>query len=458
MRIFSVILPSRVSGLLLSEFVLTYVCFLAASFLLVQGDAISYLNHENGWLRVALASFSVLIGIFVNNLYARPRVDSRVSLVLRLCNVIGIALIFQGLLAYLISGLSMPRLVMLGGGGLALIVLTAWRILYSTVILRMVGTQNLLFIGHDSVLDEIAYRIRQHPELGVGIAGFLVPASEMEDVREEGPLGPFLGETERIEAIAHEMKAHRIIVGMVKRGSDLPVAALLNLARRGVSVEEASSAYESFCGRVCSRELRPSQIIFHNELASRPGSVALQSIYTNLLALAAIIVTSPILILCALAVKLTSRGPLLQPDTRVGLHNIPFSLHQFRVHRATALASGESLDGSLTWAGGWLKDSGLMYLPRLFNLLRGEITLVGPRPERPEFASELSRYFAYYQQRHSIKPGITGWSQINTAQQTQVDSLLQLEYDLYYTKHISLALDAYILLHGVRALLPFARH
>jgi lipopolysaccharide/colanic/teichoic acid biosynthesis glycosyltransferase len=185
--------------------------------------------------------------------------------------------------------------------------------------------------------------------------------------------------------------------------------------------------------------------------------MALQSIYSNLLALSAIIVTAPLMILIAVAVKVSSRGPVLEQDTRLGQHGIPFNLNRFRCHRVAEGSSAESIEERLTTVGKWLRKLHLANLPRLFNLLRGEITLVGPRPERPEFAGELSQYFAFYRQRHSVKPGMTGWSQINTASVgRRVNSLIQLEYDLYYTKHISLALDAYILLNGVRKILPFA--
>ena len=445
MRIFSVILPSRVSGLLFSELALIFCCYLLACFIGVQGSALAYLNDENGWLRLLVVAFSIVAGIFVNNLYTTTRVESRVSLMLRLCNVIGIALIVQGLLAYIPSGLALPRLVMLGGSALTFVALGAWRIFYSAVILRMIGTRNILFVGCDTVLTEIAERIREHPELGFGIAGY-IGAEQTHEAIGENVLGRFLGPIEHIEQVVDRVRPDRVIVGMVERGVDLPIPALLGMARRGCLIEEAATAYESVCGRVCSRELRPSQIIFHNELASRPGSVALQSIYTNLLALAAIIVTSPVLILCALAVKLTSSGPALEPDVRVGLHGIPFSLHRFRIHagrKAASAAGHDSLEKRLTPVGRWLQRLHLVHLPRLFNLLRGEVTFVGPRPERVEFDRELSRYFAYYAQRHSIKPGMTGWSQIHTAgQDSHADSLIRLEYDLYYTKHISLALDA----------------
>ena len=451
MRIFSIILPVRVSALLFSELVLTCACYLGALLIYFQRDSLIYLIEDQGWARLLLVSSSVLLGLFVNNLYAKPRFESRVALLLTLCNVFGIALVAQGLLAYLLSGLTLPRMVMIWGSAAAFVVLALWRLFYGSVILKILGTRKIIFLGRDAVIDEIAARVRAHPEQGYSIAGYIGVHAAGDDL-----LGEYLGPLEEIEEAVRRTHGSRIIAGALERGRELPIMALLRLTRHGVSIEEAATAYESFCGRVCSRELRPSQLIFQNEMASRPGSLALQAIYTNLLALAAIILLSPVLILLALGVKLTSRGPLLEPDMRLGLDGIPFSLHKFRCHR---VGPAESRTEQLTRVGRWLVALHLANLPRLFNLLRGEITLVGPPPERPEFASELTRYFAFYRQRHSVKPGMTGWSQINTSDPgREVDSLVQLEYDLYYTKHISLALDAYILLHGLRSMLPFARH
>ncbi len=452
MKIFSVILPVRVSGLLLSEFLLTCLCFFSSSLVFLQVDAWNYMSEERGWLRILLVSLSVSAGLFVNNLYANLRVESRVALALKLCSVMGLALIAQGLLAYLPSGLTLPRAVMIAGALLSFAVLYFWRVSSSKILLSNAGLQQIIFVGADSAIQEIAERVRSRPEMGYSVAGYV-----SERLTSGGTaLGPCLGGTSELEMIAGSVNRPYLIVANAAREFELPLAALLRVARSGVPVHEAATAYETICGRVCSGQLRPYQIIFFNELPAKPGSVALQSIYTNLMALAAILVTSPILFRAACAVKLTSRGPLLERDMRVGLHGIPFSLHRFRCHRVNRAA--ETRDSLLTPVGKLLLALHIANLPRLFNLLRGEITLVGPHPERPEFAEELRHYFAFYEQRHSIKPGMTGWSQINTrGDGTEADSLRQLEYDLYYTKHISLALDAYILLHGIRAMLPFAR-
>ena len=450
MNIFSVILPARISVLLLSEFVLTFVAFLVACFPLVQGDAWLYLSDERGWIRILLATLSVSVGLFVNNLYAKPRVDSRVGLALKLSSVFGLALIMQGLLAYMPSGLTLPRAVMIGGTVLASGALFLLRVAYSAKILTTAGTQQILFVGFDEVGQEIAERVLSRSELGFHVVGYLA------DQPSDYPLVRWLGTSDDLESVAATLARPRIVVAAGSRQFERPIPILLRLVRCGVPVEESATLYETVCGRVCSRQLRPNQIIFFNELPAKPGSVALQSIYTNFLALAAILITSPLLLLAALAVKLTSRGPVLEPDTRVGLHGIPFSLHRFRCHRVNQAA--KTREELLTPVGKVLQSLHLVNWPRLFNLLRGEITLVGPRPEKPEFAAELSRYFAYYGQRHSIKPGMTGWSQINSrGEGSETDSVRELEYDLYYTKHISLAMDAYILLHGIRALLPFAR-
>ena len=459
MRIFHVILPVRVSGLLFSELLITITCYLLATAVAFRGYTIPYLVDDMGYLRLLLVSVSLLVGLFVNNLYANTRVESRVLLVLKMCNVVGIALIIQGLLSYVSSGLSLPRLVMLLGSGIAFVTLVAWRIFYGNVFLGMLGTQKILFVGNDILTDAIADRVSRHPELGFHICGYLENGLNKQGDRGGERLVEYLGQGADLATVAGALRPDRIVVAAEDRRGNLPLGPLLDLERTGVRIEEAATTYELICGRVSSRDLSASQIIFGNELASRPGSLALQSIYANLAGISGFILALPLLILGALAVKLTSRGPVFNPDVRVGQHGVPFNLNQFRCHRSVAEGNYSTLAESLTPVGRLLQRLHLVNLPRIINLVRGEITLVGPRPERPEFVEELSQYFAYYRQRHSVKPGITGWSQINTPQIGQsADTLTQLEYDLYYTKHFSLALDAYILLHGIRQVLPFARH
>jgi lipopolysaccharide/colanic/teichoic acid biosynthesis glycosyltransferase len=457
MRAFSFILPVRVSGLIISDLLITYTCYLVATLTVLRGDAAAYLWGALGLLRILLVCLSLLLGLFVTNLYAGARVSSRVLLVLKMCNVVGIALVVQGLLAYLSSGLILGHWVMLLGSLFSFITLVAWRIFYSHVVLRIMGTRGVLFVGTDELIEEIASRIRRHAELGYEIRGYLDAGCEGAG-NGAASLGPFLGAIDDLANVAERVHPDRIVFSeRVMHGRALPVQTLLKLERSGATIEESATMFETVCGRISSRDLRASQIIFRNDLASRPGSLALQSVYTNLGAIFAFVVCLPVLALSAIAIRFTSRGPILEPDVRLGQYGIPFNLNRFRCHYVGNESAGESLDARLTPVGRLLKKFRLANLPQILNLLRGEMTLVGPKPERPEFAEELSKCFAYYRQRHAVKPGITGWSQINISKPGDgCDSLTQLEYDIYYTKHISLALDAYILLHEVRRLLPFA--
>jgi exopolysaccharide biosynthesis polyprenyl glycosylphosphotransferase len=165
------------------------------------------------------------------------------------------------------------------------------------------------------------------------------------------------------------------------------------------------------------------------------------------------------MLLVALAVKLTSAGPVLYRQTRVGKNGAPFLLYKFRSMRANAEAQTGAVwaskdDPRTTPVGKFLRRLRLDELPQFFNVLRGEMSLVGPRPERPEFVKTLSEQIPYYRQRHCVKPGITGWAQINHKYgDTLEDTVTKLEYDFYYIKNISTSLDAYIIFHTLKTML-----
>ncbi|MDQ6665097.1 MAG: sugar transferase [Acidobacteriota bacterium] len=427
-----------------SEFVLIYSCYLFGCLAYFRAGATDYLLNDNGLLRILLVALSILFGLYLNQLYDKGRLTSRKSLLLQLCNVFGIALIVQGLLGYLGEGLRLPRLVMIAGTACCLGTLLLWRIFYSGYVWKLFGTHQVIFLGTSEVVQEIAGEILARPELGMSVAGYI------DDDREPGSLmvgGVVLGAASELMRIANTVRPRRIVVGMTDWRNRLPIKTLLELSASGIKIQEAAAAYEETCGRVCSREFRPSQIIFGNELRSRPGSVALQSIYTNLIAIVSIALCLPLFIAIAIAVKTGSRGRVLTTQERVGFNGLRFQLSSFRV-------LGPDL--RLTPFGGWLRRTHLENLPYLFNVVRGEMALVGPTPDCPEFASILMVYLPFYNQRHTVKPGITGWSRIqDDLNGSRVNSHAGLEYDLYYTKHISLALDTYILFHWLRSRWPF---
>jgi exopolysaccharide biosynthesis polyprenyl glycosylphosphotransferase len=246
---------------------------------------------------------------------------------------------------------------------------------------------------------------------------------------------------------------------MFERRNRMPVGELLELRFAGNIIEEAANTYERVCGRVCLKEIRPSQLIFSGELGPRPQNLLYQRFLNLLLAVVGIVLCLPIMLLTALAVRLSSPGAVLYRQTRVGLDNALFTLYKFRSMRidaevGTGAVWAQKDDPRVTTVGRIIRAIRFDELPQLFNVLKGEMSIVGPRPERPEFVKALNEQIPYYRQRHCVRPGITGWAQVNYKYgDTLQDTITKLEYDLYYIKNMSLALDNYIIFHTLKAML-----
>jgi sugar transferase (PEP-CTERM system associated) len=455
-RLFRVSIPAGVLALLVSEIVLTSLCFVAAAYLVLGIETPEYFYDYGGTIRTALVVASIILGLHFNDLYTRIHVKSRTRLLQDLIQVIGIALLTQGLISYTTPGLRLGRMIMLVGTIFSFFTLFFWRLLFENFILAAVARERILFVGVNSVICEMAQHIAAHPELGLSIVGYLT------DDRAPGEGltgGKVIGPLRELRKIATEMNPTRIVVGMGERRGRMPVPDLLEMRFAGHTIEEAGATYEMVCGRICTKELRPSQLIFSGELGPRPVNLLVQSILNISVSIAGAIATLPVMALVAIAVKLTSRGPVLYRQTRVGKGGELFTLYKFRSMRQDAEAETGAVwasadDPRVTPVGSVLRRLRLDELPQFFNVMRGEMSLVGPRPERPEFVQTLSEQIPYYRQRHCVKPGLTGWAQINHKYgDTLEDTVIKLEYDLYYIKNISPSLDIYIIFHTLKTLL-----
>jgi exopolysaccharide biosynthesis polyprenyl glycosylphosphotransferase len=256
------------------------------------------------------------------------------------------------------------------------------------------------------------------------------------------------------------IRPSRIVVGLIERRSSLPVARLLEMRLSGIHIEDALSMYEAAFERISTRELRPSQLIFSStELGPNRNRVLLQSVYSMAAAALATLIAAPVMLSVAILVKLTSPGPALLRQRRVGKNDRLFTLYKFRSMVTNAEARSGAVwaqrnDPRITPVGRWLRRFRLDELPQLFNVLKGDMSIVGPRPERPEFVIELEKRIPYYRHRHCIKPGITGWAQINHKYgDTIEDTIVKLEYDLYYIKNLAPALDAVIMFRTAKVML-----
>jgi exopolysaccharide biosynthesis polyprenyl glycosylphosphotransferase len=454
-RLFRVSVPSSVVALVLSEMILIFSCYVLAAYWTLEFSPDIFLIDDGGWWHIGLVVGLVVLGLYFHDLYDNYRIRSRMLLIQQFCLVLGVAFLVQAVLSYGRWDVILPKWMMVYGSLMVLVFVPAWRIVYTGAIWKALGAQRLLFLGSSPVVHEIMTELAERPELGLAPIGYM---------DEPGAAGqwngaPRLGAIADLEHVITQRHPDRIVVGMLERRSALPVQELLHLRFSGVHIEDVSNTYETVFGRVSTRELRPSQLIFSAELGPRPGMVTLQSVYSWVIGVLAAVAALPVMLIVALLVRLSSPGPVLFRQKRAGMSGEPFTLYKFRSMYRDAEAETGAVwavkdDPRITPVGRWLRKLRLDELPQLFNVIRGEMSLVGPRPERPEFVSVLQEKIPYYRQRLCVKPGVTGWAQINHKYgDTIEDAITKLEYDLYYIKNLAPSLDAYIVFSTIKTVL-----
>ncbi len=265
-----------------------------------------------------------------------------------------------------------------------------------------------------------------------------------------------IGNIDDIPAIVREHQIGRVVVSLADARGKLPMDRLLDMKLNGVVFDHLASVYEEYTGKIALENLRPSWLIFSEGFRKSRLVTATKRLADVIAATIGLVLAAPIMALVALAVRLSSTGPALYHQERVGQHGRTFTVHKFRSMRTDAEAGTGAVwatrnDTRVTPVGAFLRKTRLDELPQLWNVLRGEMSLVGPRPERPEFVRMLTEQIPFYGQRHSVKPGVTGWAQVcYTYGATVEDAMEKLQYDLFYIKNLSLGLDLFVLFKTVQ--------
>jgi lipopolysaccharide/colanic/teichoic acid biosynthesis glycosyltransferase len=432
-RLFRVFIPARTLVLLISEMLLVAGAFVLACYL-VLAVPYDYLIYEGGLTGIALVTLSILAALYLHDLYSQIQVKSRVVLLQQLCLVMGIAFLFEGLISYLDPFVKLPIAVMLLGSALAVIGIFVWRILFSTYAYRVMIWDRLLLVGGSPVLGDIGRYAEDHPESGLKVAGFVG-----DDPTQAAciPAGKLLGAIGSLPEIVRTTNPSRVVVGMVGAPDPAFASELLDLRFAGHVIEDAATVYEAVSGRVSVNGLRPAQLIYPGGFGPpSPNFLLYQSGLNAVMSVAGILICSPLMLIAALVLRVSSPGPIIERQQRIGLNGRLFTMYRFRRESSGPARTVRRLH--------------LEGLPRLFNVLKGDMSIVGPRPERPEYVAELDRLIPFYTQRHSIRPGITGWAQVKS-QGALEETLTRLEYDLYYLKNMSLTLDTFIIFHTLKS-------
>jgi sugar transferase (PEP-CTERM system associated) len=267
-----------------------------------------------------------------------------------------------------------------------------------------------------------------------------------------------LGSTADLPRLLEKHHVDRIVVSLTDRRGKLPTAQLLHAKLSGVRVEDAATTYERITGKILTDGIKPSCLIFSDGFCPSRGTRIVKRAFDLIVALAGIVLAAPLMLLTAIAVRLDSPGPILYRQDRVGENGRIFTLSKFRSMRADAESGtpiwAKDKDDRVTRVGRFIRLARLDELPQLWNVLRGDMSFVGPRPERPFFVEQLAAAIPFYMERHAVKPGVTGWAQVKYRYGSSIeDATEKLRYDLYYIKHLSIVFDLTIMIDTVKVIL-----
>jgi sugar transferase (PEP-CTERM system associated) len=311
----------------------------------------------------------------------------------------------------------------------------------------------VLLVGSGSMAYSLVQEFKRQSDPGYELVGY-VSCDEQRPA--DLPL-PCLGASDQVAAIAQRHRANRVVIALDERRGKLPILELLNCRLSGLRVEDSELLYERITGKIAVQRLRPSHLVFSEGFTRGRVTFAVKRANDVLLALALACIAVPVAAIVAALIKLDSRGPIFFGQTRVGRDGRIFTIWKFRSMRTDAEKGGPQWaaqnDSRVTRSGRFLRRTRIDELPQLWNVLRNEMSFVGPRPERPFFVDELRKQIPYYMERLLVKPGITGWAQINYQYGASVeDALTKLQYDLYYIKNFSIWLDLLVLVRTIKVI------
>jgi sugar transferase (PEP-CTERM system associated) len=406
--------------------------------------------------RILLATGLFLVCLYYNDFYDLTVVQSGREVVVRLLQAGGAASILLALIYFVLPALAVQRGAFFPSLTLFLAAMLTWRFAFNVVIRAPRLVENILIVGTGQVAIGVARQIFEQHDFAYHIVGFA------EDGPASATLPPgfprVLGRSRDIGTLVARYGVDRIIVAVADRRGRLPVGELVHAKLSGVQVEEAMTTYERLTGKVMLESIKPSWVIFSEGFRVSRFRRTTKRVVDIVLSTIGLIVSAVPMAITAVAVWLDSGGPVLYPQERVGEHGRVFTLFKFRSMRVDAEGAvpiwASEGDTRVTRVGRAIRLTRLDELPQFWNVLRGDMSFVGPRPERPYFVQMLSQDIPFYHERHAVKPGLTGWAQVKYRYGASVeDATEKLRYDLYYIKHLSVFFDLTIVFDTVKVIL-----
>ena len=449
-RLFNVYYPIRTLVLLGGEALLVWTSFLVATVWQHPEDSYIVLNYEGGYWKILAGTAAVLLFSHLFDLYEPTQWDAKGELYFRLLLVPGLLALALAVIAYIFPHALLGNHAVLLGLLLVTVALFGWRMIYAWLAQNPYLRERVYVLGAGDRAQRLINGLRTRSELGIEVAGW---SGNVEGAVTREAIASHLME------LFGERRVHRVIVAMDDRRGTLPVTEMLQLRLNGIKIEEATSWLEKISGRIEVDNLYPSWLIFAEGFRFSASFALLRRVLAILASAILLLIVLPVVPFVILAIRLDSRGPVLYRQRRVGLGGKVFYCYKFRTMRQDAEADAGATwalddDPRITQAGKFLRKARLDEIPQVWCVLKGDMSFVGPRPERPEFVEMLAKEIPFYGVRNAVRPGITGWAQVRYKYgNTIADAKEKLQYDLYYIKNMSLGLDLMIMFQTMKIVL-----
>jgi sugar transferase (PEP-CTERM system associated) len=450
-RLFNIYVPVRLLILVIAEPLIIFGSFLLAVVFCLGRNSLVVLNYQYGFYKVFAVTALTVIGFDLFDLYDLDQSSLQEDIHFRLFVALGLLCCLLAGIGYAFPQLLLGQYSFSVGIIILTIALSAWRLFYAWLLRQHYFRERVYVLGAGAWADQIVEILRTRPQLGMEVVGWMGAIGA--DLQSGNVVG------DNLLSAVHKTRARRVVVAIRERRGTMPTQELLELSLSGIKVEDATTIYQRVSGKIDVDSLNPSLFIFGEGLKLNPAFALARRIISVVAALMLLVLFLPIIPIIAIAIKLTSPGPVLYRQKRSGLKGKVFVLLKFRTMWCDAEVStgptwAEEDDPRITPLGYWLRKMRLDEIPQLWNVFRGDMDFVGPRPERPEFEEELVRKIPYYSIRHVIRPGITGWAQVCYEYGASIEeSKEKLKYDIYYIKNMGLGLDLFIILRTLKVVL-----
>lgn len=420
------------------------------------GSVLYYLGSWQTLFRFLMAILVCEISLYFNDLYDFRLMRTRSEILVRLLQAFGVACLALAVCYYVNPDLGFGRGIAALAAPMIVALTLGWRLAVAQNSHALGTSERMLVMGTGPTGIALARDILSRPEMQLKVVGFLDEKGE--DIGKSLVNPGIIGAIADVESIVQREKIGHVVISLLERRGRMPIRQLLHLKFAGVAVEDAHSFFERMTGRIILEHLSPSWLILSEGFSKSRLLVWAKRMIDVFVSLVALLVCAPLFAIVALAIYFESGLPVLFRQERTGLRGRTFEMLKFRSMYNDAEQTGPqwAADGDrrITRVGKWIRKFRIDELPQVINVLRGEMSIVGPRPERPEFVSMLEEQIPFYGLRHSVRPGITGWAQIKYQYGASVEETkTKLEYDLFYIKHLSIMLDLAVLFETSKVML-----